>query len=172
MTEGIEIQITFNYTPEHRFDSDLNEKCRDVVAKLVAETGSKDDGESGGTGFGLEEGAFASDQTFHLIVPDIEVGEKIRKAVDTMIKFYDERYEARLELPTTEEDLVRIYTDDLAEQKALLAVTTDVKEKVMILARIKRAEELLDGWANPRDPEPLTDDEVIEIFGPDVLEED
>ena len=97
MVEGIGITISWSYTSNHRYESDLDAAVRDVVAKLVADTNSTDDGEAGGSGFSDDPTAMVADSSIYLIVPTLEAGNQIKAAVDRTLKLYDERYSAKLE---------------------------------------------------------------------------
>lgn len=92
----MEYELAYNYTPHHRYDSDLDEKVEAMVEAALKIFGGEITGSWGGTGFSSDPDAIVADNGFSFTAPDLERADEVRKAADTILKFYDDRYGARL----------------------------------------------------------------------------
>lgn len=84
------VTISWLYTPEHRYESDLDEKVERLIKDLCEAVPAVHDGSGGGSGFG------GSDCSHYFLVPNLECGERIREAIDAVLKTYDANYKAEL----------------------------------------------------------------------------
>jgi hypothetical protein len=90
----IDITISWSYTAEHRYESDLDERVEVLIKELCEAVPARHNGSGGGTSFGGE--MFASDCAHYFDVPNLECGERICEWINGLIKTYDVRYEATL----------------------------------------------------------------------------
>lgn len=91
------VTISWSYTPEHRYESDLDEKVDALILELCQAVPARYDGSGGGTGFGGD--GFASDCSHYFRVPNMECAKQLQYHIDLVLKGYDARYEARLSFP-------------------------------------------------------------------------
>lgn len=141
-----EYEIDWDYTSHHRYDSDIDDKVEEVVKPIIEGFGGKLTGSWGGTGFDPDPDAMCADSGFSFEAADLDQAEQVRRAADTILKFYDERYEARLKLPMSEEDFQNILDIQLEEaHEALQSPDLEPETRAFIEADIVRINKLLAG---------------------------
>lgn len=99
MSTMTEFELIYEYTSHHRYESDLDGQVEAVMEVALKRIGGEITGSWGGTGFSPDPNELAADNGFSFTAPDLEKAEEVRKAADAILKFYDERYEAKLKLP-------------------------------------------------------------------------
>lgn len=90
----MKVRISWNYTSDHRYESDLDEKMRTLINDLCEAVPAQHLGSSGGTSF-LGE-MLPSDCSHTFEVPNMECALRLTEFMDNLLKFYDPEYKARL----------------------------------------------------------------------------
>lgn len=96
----IEYALSYQYTTDHRYDSDLDDKVEGALRDVLDRARGEVTGSGGGafTSGGDELGA---DNSFYITAPDPETAERARAAAEAVLRSYDERYQADLHVFTS-----------------------------------------------------------------------
>jgi hypothetical protein len=91
---SIPVTITWNYSQEHRYESDLDEKVDALIKELCVAVPARHTGSAGGCWFTGE--LYPADSSHDFEVPNMECAERIREFIDILLKGYDPEYRAVL----------------------------------------------------------------------------